>query len=503
VDANAEYLRLTGRNTLDEIHGRSVIEWTAPHEAPRNEAAIAQCVNDGFIRNFVVDYAGPNGTLTTVEINATVIGEGPSLRIISLCRDITERRQSEAELDRYRHHLEALIQERTADLSNAKQAADAANEAKTVFLRNMSHELRTPLNGILGMTALARSLATDAKQIEHLDKATHASRHLLDIINDVLDISKIEADRLNLEELDFSLGEVFDCLRDLTQDAARQKGIELVLELPKSLEAVSLCGDLVHLRQILLNLTGNAVKFTAHGAVRVAVSVVTESNADILLRFEVVDTGIGIAVEDQSRLFMAFEQADGSMTRKFGGTGLGLTISKKLANLMGGEVGINSRLGEGSAFWFTARFAKRARAITVPMDNLESATETLRARCKQSPVRILVVEDEPTNQEVGRAMIESVGPSVDIAVDGADAVEIAARERYDLILMDIQLPRMDGLQATRLIRQTPDGASVPIIAMTANAFVEDRRKCLEAGMNDFIAKPFEAQTLHKTLLQWL
>jgi PAS domain S-box-containing protein len=503
LDANAEYVRLTGRHALSEILGRSVTEWTAEHEVPRNEAAVAQCARDGFIRDFVVDYVGPNGAVTTVEINATVVGEGSSLRIISLCRDITERKQTEAELDRYRNHLETLVQDRTAALSIAKEAAESANRAKTAFLRNMSHELRTPLNGIIGMTALAQSRATDAKQIDQLDKAAQASRHLLDIINDVLDISKIEAERLNLEQEDFSLGEVFDRLRDFTLDAARKKGIDLLFELPDLLGTFALRGDHVHLRQILLNLTGNAIKFTAFGSVSVAASLVAEGPVDLLLRFDVMDTGIGISVEDQRRLFTAFEQADGSMTRRYGGTGLGLAISKELAKLMGGEIGVDSRLGEGSAFWFTARLAKRVRPDSAPIATADSVHEALRTHCKRTPVRILVVEDEPTSQEVARAIIEYAGPIADVAVDGADAVEMSGRERYDLILMDMQMPRMDGLHATRLIRQQSHNAGVPIVAITANAFVEDRQKCLDAGMNDFIAKPFEAKALYKVLLQWL
>ena len=482
---------------------RTTAELFDAEQARRMTADDLRALREGHVLS-VEEVAGADGRCRTYETRKFRIerpGQRPVIGGLSL--DVTQRKQTEDEIERYRHHLEGLVQERTAALSIAKEAAESANRAKTAFLRNMSHELRTPLNGIIGMTALAQARATDARQIDQLDQVAHASQHLLDIIEDVLDISKIEAERLTLELVDFNLDEVFERLRELTGVAAQQKGIGLVFELPAPLAAVSLRGDLVHLRQILLNLVGNAVKFTEHGMVRVTVGVAEDTATGVLLRFEVADTGIGIAPQTLQRLFNPFEQADDSMTRSHGGTGLGLAISKRLAELMGGAMGVQSRLGQGSIFWFTARLTRQARVAAPAREGVESVSDRLRARCERAPVHVLVVEDEPTNQAVARAIVEHAGARVDVAHDGVQAVEMSARQRYELILMDMQMPHMDGLQATRLIRLQPGREDVPIVAMTANAFEEDRQRCLQAGMNDFIAKPFEAPVLLNTLLHWL
>jgi PAS domain S-box-containing protein len=441
-------------------------------------------------------------TIKWVEISGARIAWEGQPATLNFITDISERKQAESELQRYRNHLEELVEERTTALSIAKEAAEAANRAKSTFLANMSHELRTPMNGIMGMTSLALRRATDAKQADQLSKVTQASHRLLGIINDILDISKIEAERLSLEKINFKLGSVLENTKSLISTKSLEKGLQLLIEIAPDLANQPLLGDPLRLGQVLLNLTGNALKFTAEGSITVRVLRVEEQPAHVLLRFTVQDTGIGIAAEDQIRLFTAFEQADGSTTRKYGGTGLGLAISKRLTQMMGGQIGVESRVGTGSVFWFTVRLDKD------PLNNEQtqevfalSAEEQLKIR--YSGARILLVEDEPVNQEVSQGLLEEVNLQVDLAEDGVEALEMAGRIDYALILMDMQMPRMNGIEATQAIRRLSGRQQTPILAMTANAFDEDRQRCLKAGMNDHIAKPVDSEVLFETLLKWL
>jgi PAS domain S-box-containing protein len=423
--------------------------------------------------------------------------------LLGLGIDIRARKQAEAELERYRQHLEALVAERTADLSQAKEAAEAASRAKSTFLANMSHELRTPMNAILGMTEIALRHSKDPRLHDQLGKVRQASRHLLQIVNDILDISKIEADRLVLEHTQFRTGEVIENLVSMIGPRASAKGLSVHVTLAPGLAQRSLIGDPHRLGQILLNLAGNAIKFTESGSVTIEARVVDEDADSLLLRWEVRDTGIGIAAADQARLFTAFEQADGSMTRRYGGTGLGLAISKRLAHMMGGDIGVVSAPGAGSTFWFTLRLEK-STALATAKDQTpaaDSAEANLRAR--HAGARVLLAEDEPINQEVSRALLEDAGLVVDLAEDGVEAIDLARAKHYDLILMDMQMPRSNGIEATRAIRVESRNTATPILAMTANAFDEDRRACLEAGMNAHIAKPIEPESLYATLLSWL
>ncbi|WP_295458213.1 ATP-binding protein [uncultured Thiodictyon sp.] len=431
---------------------------------------------------------------------AGAAGDPPTARVILL--DITARRQAEAELAQYRQHLEALVEARTAALVAARDAAEAANRAKSAFLANMSHELRTPMNAIMGMTTLAQLRATDPKQIDQLHKANRAAQHLLTVINDILDISQIEADRLTLGAATFNLDAVLADLTDLIGHDVADKGLKLAIDIRPDLGQQSLQGDAGRLGQILLNLAGNAVKFTARGSIMLRVQRIEDTATDLVLRFEVQDTGIGIADADQPRLFTAFEQADNSTTRQYGGTGLGLAISRRLAELMGGTLGVVSQLGTGSTFWFTVRLAKATGAEAPPSQPAErGAYDQLRTR--RTRARLLLVEDEPVNQEVMQELVADLGLTVDVAADGAQALAMAARTDYDLILMDLQLPVMDGIEASQRIRQLPTGARVPIIATTASVFTEDRMRCLAAGMTDFITKPVDPDVLYTTLLNYL
>ena len=410
--------------------------------------------------------------------------------------------EREAELNQHRHHLESLVEERTAALSIAKEAAETANRAKSSFLANMSHELRTPMNAIMGMTDLALRRASDAKQIDQLHKVNNASHHLLSVINNILDISKIEAERLTLEQIDFRLGGVLENLSSLLSQKASGKGLRLLIDIAPELANRSLCGDPLRLGQILLNLTGNALKFTTQGSVSIRVQISEERPADLLLRFDVSDTGIGISPEDQKRLFTAFEQANGSTTRQYGGTGLGLAICKRLAQMMCGSIGMESDPGLGSNFWFTARLRKSTQPLAASVLPSTAAAET-RIKQRYNGARVLLAEDEPINQEVSRGLLEEVGLVVDLAEDGVVAVNMAKATNYALILMDMQMPLLDGVDACKAIRLCPGRENTPILAMTANAFEEDRQRCFEAGMNDHIAKPVDPDLLFETLFKWL
>jgi PAS domain S-box-containing protein len=407
-----------------------------------------------------------------------------------------------SELQLIGNDLWAIVRRRRAEvaLAEAKEAAEAANVAKSAFLANMSHEIRTPMNGILGMASLMRRAGVTPQQKEQLDKIDMAADHLLGIINDILDLSKIEAGKFVLEEAPVVIESLVGNVRSILSERAREKGLTLQLEaevLPRTL-----VGDPTRLQQALLNYATNAIKFSDQGSVTIRTRVLEDAADSTLLRFEVADTGIGIPPEALSRLFSAFEQADNSTTRKYGGTGLGLAITRHLAKMMGGEAGAESTPGAGSLFWFTARLQKRAgQEQCAAQTSAADAEQTLQQRFRGR--RILVVDDEPVNREVAKMLIEDTGLIVDTAENGEQAVAMARANAYSSILMDMQMPKLDGLAATRLIRTLPGYGKLPVIAMTANAFAEDKARCIDAGMDDFLTKPFDPDTLFRILLLWL
>jgi PAS domain S-box-containing protein len=428
--------------------------------------------------------------------------DGKPLWMAGTHMDISQRKQAEAELATYNEHLESIVEERTTALSIAKEKAEAASRAKSTFLANMSHELRTPMNAIMGMTGLALRRSHEPTLRNQLEKIEQASQHLLAVINDILDISKIEAERLALEQVDFRFGEVLENLSSMLNHRAFEKGLKLNIQAAQALYEQPLRGDPLRLSQILLNLMANAIKFTTEGGVTLHAEMLGEDTESLSLRFTIQDSGIGIAPDDQARLFTAFEQADNSMSRKYGGTGLGLAISKHLVRLMGGEIGLNSEPGKGSTFWFTVRLGKAPKNLPQTISHTPDAiAEQLTLSFSGS--RILLAEDEPINQEVSRSLLEDVGLAVDVAENGEEAVSMASNTAYALILMDMQMPRMNGIEATRIIRKLPTHARTPILAMTANAFEEDRRLCIEAGMDEHISKPVNPEHLFETLLKWL
>ncbi len=491
---NEGFTRLTGY-ALEEVRGRKPGSFL---QGPETDAATVQFIHQALARGEgfsveLVNYAKSGRQYwLAIEVQPIRDDQGRITNFMAIETDITERKRTASEL------------------LQAKEAAEAANRAKSDFLAVMSHEIRTPLNAMLGMTNLLLQSPLDPKQREFAETSARSGEALLELINDILDFSKIESgEQMQLEEEDFSLRELMHGVVQLFRPRAEARGVAIASEIPQALPDRLRCDD-GRLCQVLVNLVGNAIKFTDRGRVAVRVRCVEQTPQFAQVRFEVEDTGIGVRPEDQARLFQPFTQADTSSSRRRGGTGLGLAISKRIIELMGGRIGVESELGRGSLFWFELRLPLApSPAGAGPAQSDQRGVELFlppaALPARDRPWRILVAEDHDTNRRLVDFMLEGLGQRADFAANGIEAVQAWERWGYDVILMDCQMPEMDGFEATRAIRQreaaraTASDQRVRIIALTANALKGDRERCLAAGMDGYLSKPYTLQQLCEAL----
>ena len=540
TDANREYLRLSGHMTLDQIIGRSVVEWTAEHHRERNAAEVTKCLQQGYVRGLEIDYVDKKGQITPVEINGTVVKIGQSFQIVALCRDITARKKVEEELKRARDHLEARVEERTTTLLKANEKlameiaereraelelkeshqrlqlaltvtsrlrvqAEAASAAKTEFLTIMSHELRTPLTAIIGFSELLYDQSfgkLNDKQSAYAREIFEAGHLLLQLINDILDLAKVESGKMDLQISSVDLGQLLqDCLIMIGESAAKRRH-SLDLRISDDLEGVEILADEVKLKQIVVNLLTNAVKFTPSAG---RICLECEVKGDNLL-ISVSDTGIGINPEDQKCIFDVFQQLDSTFSRQEQGTGLGLALVYRLVELHGGHVWVESEgNGKGSTFRFTIPFIQAKKGKEDEAHRLEGARIPFARPLQELPdqdeeqPRVLVVEDNEANMRFIATLLQMGGYAILQAVSAEEGIRIAESESPALILMDISLFDMDGLTAARILKANPATSDIPLIALTAHAMNEDKPRARQAGCDAYLTKPVNTMTFFRTV----
>ncbi len=441
-----------------------------------------------------------SGNFNATAHSSTRTGDEIGVLAASLEEMAISLRHSYAQLKDYSHTLEHKVEMRTSELARARDVAISASKSKSEFLSSMSHEIRTPMNAVIGFSHLMLDSDLTRQQRNYLLKINTSATSLLGIINDILDFSKIEAGKLKMEVVELNLQEIMSNLSSISSDQAEKKGLDLQFDIPKEIPV--LLGDPLRLGQVLVNLLSNAIKFTEEGSIIVAARILERDKKEIRLHFSVTDSGIGIAESQQADLFQSFSQADASTTRKYGGTGLGLAISKQLVEMMGGEISLESALGRGSCFSFAVSFAI-AKGQTGLLRDEAGVQQQAESPSRLHGVYLLVADDNEINQEVTEGLLARVGVSVRIVKNGEQALSALREETFDAVLMDMQMPVMDGLDATREIRKDEHFGDIIIIAMTANAMQGDKDQCLQAGMNDYIAKPINPDTLYSTLLKWV
>ncbi|MFZ4537448.1 PAS domain S-box protein [Propionivibrio sp.] len=498
---NPSYTRITGYTRVEAV-GKTPRIVKSEHTTLATHQELWHTLLNGHIWRGVLRNRCKNGDLIWEETSISPIfgTSGDITNFVSVKENVTERKRIELELEEHRAHLEDLVLRRTAELSTALETAKVADQAKDEFLANITHELRTPLSAVIGFSSLARPYCTDAQQRDYLDKVNSAGKTLSGIIDDLLDLSKIVAGRLEFEALPFSLRQLVARCSSVISFKAQEKGLELVERIDNAVPDV-LVGDSLRVEQILLNLLSNAVKYTPSGRVELRIGLHDFTVGRVCLNIEVQDTGIGMGDEDIARMFKPFSQADASITRKFGGTGLGLAICKRLAELMDGEISVVSRSGIGSTFrvklWLAPGAASELPAV--------AEVERRSAPVRYQEARVLVVDDQPFNRDIVHGLLAVVGITPQLASNGQEALDILwqATEAFDLVLMDIQMPVMDGLTATRLIRSRDGCALLPVIAMTAHTMTHERAKCIAAGMNGHIGKPFDEAGFYRVLRRWI
>jgi PAS domain S-box-containing protein len=506
LGCNTAFARDAGRRHPAELVGRTDRDMGWADQAELYQADDREVIRTGESR---IGYEEPQTTpdggaiwLSTSKVPLRnqareIIG------VLGVYQDITDRKQAATELQRHRDNLQELVRERTEELACAKESAEAANIAKSRFLANMSHEVRTPMTAIIGMTELAMRTPLDPQQRDYIEKAHSAAASLLRVLNDILDFSKIESGKLALEQSAFRLDEVLDNVASLVGQLAREKGLAMRFDKDPSIPR-TLVGDPLRLGQVLLNLCNNAVKFTHDGEVSVRAAVRETGQGSVLLHFVVSDTGIGIDASAQACLFEAFTQTDSSTSRNYGGSGLGLAISRSLVEQMQGRIWVDSMPGRGSNFHFTVRIDVGDAAAAHGFETAKAAPMALAEAARLMQGRhVLVAEDNAINQELLVELLTDFGVCATIVNNGREAVETASKERFDAILMDCQMPVLDGYEATRTLRNRHDCRELPIIAVTANVMTGDRQRALESGMNDVIGKPYDSDHILQTLARWI